>query len=187
VAGGAGEVSGSWAAAEDSEVTPAELLPQVYAELRKLAAAKLAAESPGHTLDATALVHEAWLKLADASVEWQDRTHFFRTAATAMRRILVDRARAKLTEKRDGGERRDLPEIAAPLPDTELLAMNEALTKFAAVKPDHAKLVELRFFAGLTGDEAAEALAVSPATADRMWRYARAWLQIELKTSSVPT
>lgn len=161
-------------------MTPRDLLPAVYDELRKLAAAKLAAEQPGHTLDATALVHEAWLKLADASVEWQDRTHFLRTAATAMRRILVDRARAKLTAKRDGGVRAELPEIAAPLPNDELLAMNESLEKLAAIKPEHAKLVELRFFAGLTGEEAAEALAVSPATADRMWRYAKAFLKVDL-------
>jgi len=161
-------------------VTPAELLPLVYDELRKLAAAKLAAEQPGQTLDATALVHEAWLKLADASVEWQDRTHFLRTAATAMRRILVDRARAKQTAKRDGGQRVELPDIAAPLPDEQLLALDELLVKLAAIKPDHAKLVELRFFAGLTSDEAAEALDISPATADRMWRYARAWLRAEM-------
>jgi RNA polymerase sigma factor (TIGR02999 family) len=164
-------------------MTPEELLPQVYDELRKLAAAKLAAEKPGQTLSATALVHEAWLKLADASVEWRDRTHFLRTAATAMRRLLVDRARAKLTAKRDGGTRRDLSELTAPLPDPELLAMDAALTRLAAMKPDHAKLVELRFFAGLTGDEAAEALGISPSTADRMWRFARAWLQVELSTS----
>jgi RNA polymerase sigma factor (TIGR02999 family) len=113
-------------------------------------------------------------------VEWQNRTHFLRTAATAMRRILVDRARAKLTAKRDGGQRVELPDIAAPLPDEQLLALDELLVKLAAIKPDHAKLVELRFFAGLTGDEAAEALGVSPATADRMWRYARAWLQVEI-------
>ena len=161
-------------------MTPAELLPLVYDELRKLAAAKLAAEQPGQTLDATALVHEAWLKLADASVEWQDRTHFLRTAATAMRRILVDRARAKQTAKRDGGQRVELPDIAAPLPDEQLLALDELLVKLAAIKPDHAKLVELRFFAGLTSDEAAEALDISPATADRMWRYARAWLRAEM-------
>jgi RNA polymerase sigma factor (TIGR02999 family) len=168
-------------------VTPAELLPLVYDELRKLAAAKLAVEQPGQTLDATALVHEVWLKLADASVDWQDRTHFLRTAATAMRRILVDRARAKLTGKRDGGQRVDLPDIAAPLPDEQLLALDESLTKLAMIKPDHAKLIELRFFVGLTSDEAAEALDISPATADRMWRYARAWLQIELSTFSVPS
>jgi RNA polymerase sigma factor (TIGR02999 family) len=162
-------------------VTPAELLPLVYDELRRLAAAKLARESDGHTLDATALVHEAWLKLADASVEWRDRTHFLRTAATAMRRILVDRARAKLTAKRDGGPRVELPDIAAPLPDEKLLVLDDSLTKLAGIKPDHVRLVELRFFAGLTNEEAAEALEVSSATAERMWRFARAWLQLEIQ------
>jgi RNA polymerase sigma factor (TIGR02999 family) len=161
-------------------VTPAELLPQVYDELRKLAAVKLARESDGHTLDATALVHEAWLKLADASVEWQDRTHFLRTAATAMRRILVDRARAKLTAKRDGGRRVELADVPAPMLDDELLALDAALEKLASIKPDHARLVELRYFAGQTGDEAAAVLGVSGATADRMWRYARAWLEVEM-------
>ncbi len=161
---------------------PADLLPQLYDQLRKLAAEKLATEKPGQTLDATALVHEAWLKLADASVEWNDRTHFFRTAATAMRRILVDRARAKLTAKR-GGEvaRIEIPDIAAPLPDPVLIALDEALTRFADIKPEHAKLLELRYFAGMTGDEAAAALGLSPATADRMTRYAKAWLAVELK------
>ena len=162
-------------------MTPADLLPQVYDELRKLAAAKLAAEQPGYTLDATALVHEAWLKLAEASVEWQDRTHFLRTAATAMRRILVDRARAKLTAKRGGAAARvELPEIAAPLPDPELLALDEALTRLAETKPEHAQLLELRYFAGLTADEAAAALGLFAATADRMARYAKAWLAVEL-------
>jgi len=165
------------------EMTPAQLLPLVYDELRKLAAAKLAGKAPGYTLDATALVHEAWLKLHDASIEWNDRNHFFRTAATAMRRILVDRARAKLTAKCDGGILVELGEFAAPLPDAELLALDDVLGRFAEVKPDHAKLVELRFFAGLTGDEAAATLGVSPATADRMWRYAKAWLQVELARS----
>jgi RNA polymerase sigma factor (TIGR02999 family) len=166
-------------------VTPAELLPLVYDELHKLAAAKLAGEAPGYTLDATALVHEVWLKLGEASVEWQDRTHFLRTAATTMRRILVDRARAKLTAKR-GGEiaRVEFADIAAPLPDPELLALEEALTKLATIKPDHANLVELRFFAGMTGDETAKALGVSPVTADRMWRYAKAWLKVELSVTS---
>jgi RNA polymerase sigma factor (TIGR02999 family) len=154
----------------------------VYDELRKLAAAKLAAEQPGYTLNATALVHEAWLKLADTSVDWQDCTHFLRTAATAMRRILVDRARAKLTAKRDGGLRVELPDITAPLPDLELLALDEALSKLAVIKPDHAKLIELRFFAGMTGKDAAECLGLSPSTADRMWSYARAWLKVELES-----
>ena len=161
-------------------MTPRDLLPLVYHELRKLAAAKLAAEAPGPSLDATALVHEVWLKLADASVEWNDKRHFLRTAATAMRRILVDRARAKRTAKRDGGPRVELPDIAAPLPDDELLALDAALEKLAAIKPDHARLVELLFFAGVTGNEAAAVLGVSPATADRMWRFARAWLQVEM-------
>jgi RNA polymerase sigma factor (TIGR02999 family) len=161
--------------------SPDELLPQIYDQLRKLAAAKLAHEQPGHTLDATALVHEAWLKLADASIEWNDRTHFLRTAATAMRRILVDRARAKLAVKRDGGVRVELADFPAPLPDAELLALDIVLETLAQSKPDHVKLVELRFFAGMTGDEAASALCISPATADRMWRYAKAWLQVELK------
>ena len=158
-----------------------ELLPQVYEQLRKLAASKLAAEQHGCTLDATALVHEAWLRLADASIDWQDRTHFLRTAATAMRRILVDRARAKQADKRDGGRREELPDFPAPIPGVDVLAINEALERLAVVKPDHAELIELRFFAGTTGDEAATILGVSPATADRMWRYARAWLQVELQ------
>ncbi len=160
--------------------SPAELLPLVYDELRRLAAARLASEKAGQTLDATALVHEAWLRLADAPVEWQGRSHFLRTAATAMRRILVDRARAKLAGKRDGGDRVQLADWPAPLPDEELVALDEVLERLARARPEHARLVELRFFAGLTGDEAAASLGVSPATADRMWRYARAWLQVEM-------
>jgi RNA polymerase sigma factor (TIGR02999 family) len=165
-------------------VTPADLLPLVYDELRKLAAARLASENAGQTLDATALVHEAWLRLADAPVEWQGRSHFLRTAATAMRRVLVDRARVRLAAKRDGGQRVELADCAAPLRDDQLLALDEALQRLALVKPDHARLVELRYFAGLTGDEAAASLGVSPATADRMWRYARAWLQVELNENT---
>ena len=161
-------------------MTPDELLPLVYGELRKLAAAKLAGEKPGHTLNATALVHEVWLRLADASVDWQDQSHYLRTAATAMRRILVDRARARQTAKRDGGRRVELADVPVPLPTDDFLALDAALEKLAAIKPDHARLVELRYFAGQTGDKAAAALNISPATADRMWRFARAWLQVEL-------
>ena len=161
---------------------PADLFPQVYDELRRLAAVKLAGENAGQTLDATALVHEAWLRLAGASVEWQDRSHFFRTAATAMRRVLVDRARAKECDKRGGGaDRVEMPELAAPMPDSRLIALDAALTQLAVTKPDYAKLIELRYFAGLSGDDAAAVLGVSPATADRMWRYARAWLRVETR------
>lgn len=162
-------------------MTPAELLPQVYAELRRLAAAKLAAERPGQTLSATALVHEAWLKLDRAEMGFQDQGHFLRVAATAMRQILVDRARAKLTAKRDAGPRVPLIDLPEPAQDLDLLALDEALAKLAAEKPDHAKLVELRYFVGLTGDEAGTALGISPATADRLWRFARAWLKVELE------
>jgi len=172
--------AGDRAVRREVEVNPRDLLPLVYDELRKLAAAKLAAERPGQTLDATALVHEAWLKLARASISWNDRNHFLRTAATAMRRILVDRARAKLTAKRDGGMRIELPELASPMPDEEIVALNEALDKLAAIKPDHAQLIELRYFAGMTGDAAAEVLGVSPASCDRMLRYAKAWLKVEM-------
>jgi RNA polymerase sigma factor (TIGR02999 family) len=161
-------------------VTPAELLPQVYDELRKLASAKLAVEAPGHSLDATALVHEAWLKLATADVDWQDKTHFYRAAATAMRRLLIDHARAKGAAKRGGGAVPvSLASIAMPMPNTDWESLDEMLTKLAEAKPDHVKLIELRFFAGLTNDEAAEVLGVSPAAAERMWRYARAWLAVE--------
>jgi RNA polymerase sigma factor (TIGR02999 family) len=161
-------------------------LPAVYEELRRVARARLAREAPGHTLQATALVHEAWLRLAGSSAEWHDRGHFLRTAARAMRRILVDRARARLAARREGAHSRvpldpalDLA-IAAPLPSARLVDLDENLSRLASRKPDHARLVELRFFAGATGDEAAEALGVSPATADRMWRYARAWLRAEI-------
>jgi RNA polymerase sigma factor (TIGR02999 family) len=163
------------------EMTPDNLLPQVYTELKKLAASKLKTEQAGHTLSGTALVHEAWLKLSEASIDFADRTHFFRTAATAMRRILVDRARAKATKKRDAGQRVTLDDVPERLPEEQLLAIDEALTALALEKPEHAKLVELRFIVGLTGDEAAEVMGISAATADRLWRYARAWLQVKLQ------
>jgi len=161
-------------------MSPDEQWSKIYTELRRVASAKIASEKPDQTLNATGLVHEAWLKLADASVEWRDRTHFIRVAANAMRRILVDRARAKLAAKRDGGRPVQLSEVSAPIPSAELIALDEALEKLASAKPDHARLIELRYFGGLSGDEAANALNISPATADRMWRYAKAWLKIEL-------
>lgn len=158
----------------------AELLPLVYAELRKLAAARLAREQPGHTLDATALVHEAYLRLVGEH-KFDGRGHFFAAAAEAIRRILVEQARRRQTTKRGGGAlvRADVEpdRIAAPVPDDELLALSEALDKFAESHPEKAELVKLRYFAGLGADEAAEALGISPSTGDRHWAYARAWLK----------
>jgi RNA polymerase sigma factor (TIGR02999 family) len=165
----------------------ARLLPLVYAELRKLAAQKLTLEKPGQTLDATALVHEVYIRLVDSeqrgpSPHWTGRGHFFAAAATAMRRILIDRARHKRAERRGGGLRQQhLVDVAAPLPDEELLSLDEALHKLATRDPIKARLVELRYFAGLTGEQAAEALGISPSTADRHWAYARAWLQAEVR------
>jgi RNA polymerase sigma factor (TIGR02999 family) len=158
----------------------------VYEELRKLAAQRLAREPEGQTLQPTALVHEAYVRLAgdgDAA-RWANRAHFFAAAAEAMRRILIDNARRKQTVKH-GGERRrvDQAEVAAPASETtldDLLALDEALEKLAADAPEKAQLVKLRYFAGLTTAEAAEALGVSLATAERHWTYARAWLFAEL-------
>ena len=156
----------------------AQLLPLVYDELRKLAAARLAREAPGHTLDATALVHEAYLRVAGEQ-QFDHRGHFFAAAAEAMRRILVDNARRKRAEKHGGGMNRhdasELP-IAAPEPSEDLLALDEALERFAAFDPAKAELVKLRYFVGLTIEEAADALDISPATAKRHWAYSRAWL-----------
>ena len=157
----------------------AELLPLVYAKLRKLAAAKLANEKPGQTLDATALVHEAYLRLVGDQA-FDGRGHFFAAAAEAMRRILVEQARRRKSLKRGGGANRDEVEpdqIASPTPDDELLALSDALTDFAAHHPDKAELVKLRYFAGLTADAAAAVLGMSASTADRHWAYARAWLK----------
>jgi RNA polymerase sigma factor (TIGR02999 family) len=162
------------------------LLPLVYDELRRLAAQKLAQEAPGQTLQATALVHEAYLRLVDVEKvqHWQSRGHFFAAAATAMRRLLIDNARRKRSQKRGGGLRRQqLEAVAAPEPDEDLLALDEALEKLAAQDPLKARLVELRYFAGLTGEQAAEVLGISPTTADRHWAYARAWLRAEVLDS----
>jgi RNA polymerase sigma factor (TIGR02999 family) len=166
----------------------AQLLPLVYDELRRLAAHKLAREKPGQTLQATALVHEAYVRLAgsgEASREdrWDGRGHFFAAAAEAMRRILIDRAREKGGEKRGGGRQRlniDAVELATTATPDQLLALDEALAKLAHTDPEAARLVELRYFAGLAVDEAGKALGMSTATAYRHWDYARAWLFDEL-------
>jgi RNA polymerase sigma factor (TIGR02999 family) len=164
-----------------------ELLPLVYGELRRLAAQKMAHEKAGQTLTATALVHEAYLRLVgekDQSRSFKDRGHFFAAAATAMRRILVDKARRKGAGKRGVGyRRRQLDEVAAPAPDEKLIALDEALQTLAARDPVKAKLVELRYFCGLSGDQVAEVLGISPTTADRHWAYARAWLKAEIGRS----
>jgi RNA polymerase sigma factor (TIGR02999 family) len=167
---------------ESGDPTAADqLLPLVYEELRKLAAARLAHEKPGQTLLATALVHEAYIRLvgAEPAQRWDSRGHFFAAAAEAMRRILMDRARNKKRLKR-GGERTklnlDALEFALDSPPDELLAIDEALESLAIDYEDCAQLVKLRFFAGMSQREAAAALALSPRTADRLWAFARAWL-----------
>lgn len=162
-------------------MTPAELLPQVYAELRKLAAGKLAGERDGHTLDATALVHEVFLKLGGER-SFATPTDYLRAAAEAMRRILVDHARARNAAKRGGGRRvefdTDVPGAITPSADLE--ALDDALTKLAGEKPQLAELVQLRYFGGLTLSRCAEAMGISERTADTWWSYARAWLAVEL-------
>jgi RNA polymerase sigma factor (TIGR02999 family) len=160
----------------------ADLFPLVYDELRKLAAAKLAQEQPGHTLDATALVHEAYLRLGE-SAQFGAKSQFFRAAAEAMRRILVDHARKKRADKRGGGGRRfelsEADRVAVPDPDT-LLAVDEALAKLDTEDRGSADIARLRLFAGLSVEQAADALGVSRATAFRDWAYARAWLTAAL-------
>ena len=164
-------------------------MPLVYDELRKLAAQKLAQEKPGQTLDATALVHEAYLRLVGTGKEahWDNPCHFFAAAAEAMRRILVEQARRKGRTRHGGGLRRaDLPdeELAAPGDDEEVLLLDEALTRLAAVRPQAAELVKLRFFSGLTVEEAASMLGLSPRTARRLWVFARAWLRRDMDGSA---
>ena len=165
-----------------------ELLPIIYDELRRLAAHRLANEKPGQTLQASALVHEAYIRLVDIeqSAHWNSRGHFFAAAAEAMRRILVEQARHKGTLKAGGGRRRvnltDVdPEIGGPRVD--LLALDEALAKLEQEEPRRAELVKLRFFAGLTNRQAAEALGVSASTADNDWAYARSWLRVEMSAT----
>ena len=162
-----------------------DLLPLVYEELRKLAAHKMANEAPGQTLQPTALVHEAWLRLVGTeNPQFEGRGHFFAAAAAAMRRILIDRARQKLSLKRGAGAARvnleDL-EVASAADDDTLLAVDEALTKLAREDPDSAEFIKLRFFAGMTNDEAAQALGIPERTARRHWSFARAWLFREIQ------
>jgi RNA polymerase sigma factor (TIGR02999 family) len=166
----------------------AQLLPLVYDELRKLAAQKLALEKPGQTLQATALVHEAYVRLVDGDEvqHWDSRGHFFAAAAEAMRRILIDNARRKRRPKHGGDRRRvdlDAAASVADAPAEDLLALDEALTKLAAEEPIKAKLVTLRLFAGLSVPEAAKVLGLATRTAERYWTYARVWLYAELNDS----
>jgi RNA polymerase sigma factor (TIGR02999 family) len=168
-----------------------ELLPLVYRELRRLAKQRLAHEKPGQTLQATALVHEAYVRLVDGegARRWDSRGHFFAAAAEAMRRILVDNARRKRSEKHGGRSARqqlDDIDIAGPAPSEDLLALDDALTKFEAEDPDKARIIKLRYFAGLTEEDAAEVLGVSRATVQRHWRYAKAWLLDELRGGGEP-
>jgi RNA polymerase sigma factor (TIGR02999 family) len=168
-------------AAENGDAHAAdELLPLVYDELRRLAAGRMAGEAAGHTLQPTALVHEAWLRLVgDENKKWDGRAHFFGAAAEAMRRILIDRARRKRATRHGGGQARiDINEIelAAVAKDEELLAVSDALEKFAVRDQQKAELVKLRYFVGMTTEEAAAVLGISVPTADRWWNVSRAWL-----------
>ena len=160
------------------------LLPLVYDELRRLAAARMAREPAGHTLQATALVHEAWLRLgADHQPDWKSRAQFFAAAAESMRRILIDSARRRLAQRRGGRAEHvniDDVELAGASDDARVLRVNEALEKFARVEPEKAELVKLRYFAGLTLEEVAQALDIAVPTAGRWWAYSRAWLLKEM-------
>jgi RNA polymerase sigma factor (TIGR02999 family) len=165
-----------------------ELLPLVYQELRRLAAWRMANEPPGQTLQPTALVHEAWLRLvgSDGQAQFQNRAHFFAAAAEAMRRILIDNARRKLAARHGGKQQRvDIQDVdvALELKYDELLAVNDALDKFAARDNEKAELVKLRYFAGMKIEEAAEVLGISVPTANRWWAYARAWLFHEVASA----
>ena len=169
-----------------------ELLPLVYEELRRLAAVKMAGQPAGHTLQATALVHEAWLRIASGGADgrWESRKHFFAAAAQAMRHILIERARRKLRARHGGGLERidvDAIEIAAPTGDDErLLLINSALDELASIAPEKAEVVKLRFFVGLDEKEIAELLGVTPRTVERYWSYAKAWLFERVSTPDSP-
>jgi RNA polymerase sigma factor (TIGR02999 family) len=177
-----------WAIEQGEPHAVQQLWPLVYEELRNLAAGKLAQENPGQTLQATDLVHEAYLRLTagERVPHWKGRAHFFRAAAEAMRRILVDRAREKRSQKRGGAFKRVDLESAPAVADEQaedVAAVHEALERFAQYDPVKAELVQLRYFAGLSVEEAAEVLQISRATADRYWRYARTWLYCDLSYS----
>jgi len=191
------DVTRALSAIEHGDPRAAEqLLPLVYDELRRLAARTLAREKPGQTLQATALVHEAYVRLvgggeaaAGRGPRWDGRGHFFAAAAEAMRRILIDRAREKRSRKRGGGRKKldlDALDLAARAAPDQLLALDEALARLAREDPAAARLVELRYFAGLTVEEAGKALGVSTATAYRHWKYARAWLHSRLLGAAAP-
>ena len=174
-------------AAQQGDPTAAEqLLPLVYEELRRLAAHRMANEAAGQTLQPTALVHEAWLRLVgNQNQKWDGRAHFFAAAAEAMRRILIDRARRKHAVRHGGDQQRmDIQEVdlATPAEDDQLLAVSEALDKLAVQHKVEAELVKLRYFVGMTNDEAAEVLGISPRTAKYYWTHARAWLFHEIKS-----
>ena len=160
-----------------------DLLRVLYDELKSLAAAKLSKETPGQTLQATALVHEAYLRLGDGSQTWDSRGHFFAAAAEAMRRVLIDRARRRNTQKRGGDRKREYledHEIQAGPPNVDLIALDEALKKLEAKSRPKAELVKLRFFAGLTVAQAAKVLGVSESTAEKYWTYSKSWLRVEM-------
>ena len=176
------------AAVEAGDSKAAEqLLVLVYDELRRLAASKLAGEAPGQTLQPTALVHEAWLRLVgDQTPSFNNREHFFRASAEVMRRILIDRARRKHTQRHGGGYQRidwEGLDLAAPAADDQLLAVNEALEKLAVEHPVQADLVKLRYFAGLTNEEVSEVMGISVSTAKNYWTFSRAWLLNEIETN----
>lgn len=163
-----------------------ELLPLVYAELRQIAGAKMAHEVGASTLQPTALVHEAWLRLgADDQPAWQNRRHFFGAAAEAMRQILIERARKRQAIRHGGGQARvdsgEIERVASPVDEDQVLAVNDALERLAVLDPEKAQLVKLRYFVGLTNEEAAAAMAISVPTAKRWWAFARAWLGREIR------
>jgi len=182
---GVSDVTRILKAAQQGDPTAAEqLLPLVYEELRRLATHKMANEAAGQTLQPTALVHEAWLRLVGNENQWDGRAHFFAAAAEAMRRILIDRARRKRAIRHGGGQQRlDVEELdlASPTDDDQLLALSDALDKLAVEHKVEAELVKLRYFVGMTNDEASEALGISVRTAKYYWTHARAWLYREMR------